>query len=82
MTAEAEQRLQEAIAGERRHWHVVEVRPDDIAAALDDARDEIARLREAIALSAIPTLLVFAGENAGVREVIGALRAVLSESDR
>jgi hypothetical protein len=29
--------LRDAIAGERRHWHVVEVRPDDIAALLDAA---------------------------------------------
>jgi hypothetical protein len=31
------QRLREAIEGERRDWHVVEVRPDDIAAMLDIA---------------------------------------------
>jgi hypothetical protein len=31
------QRLREAIEGERRDWHVVEVRPDDIAALLDIA---------------------------------------------
>jgi hypothetical protein len=28
-------RLREAIEGERRHWHTVEVRPDDLAALLD-----------------------------------------------
>ena len=31
---EAAQRLREAIAGERRDWHTVEVRPDDIAVVL------------------------------------------------
>ena len=42
-------RLQDAISGERRDWHKVEVSPDDVAALLDE-RDEAARMeRERIA---------------------------------
>jgi hypothetical protein len=33
----ATERLRDAICGERRHWHVVSVRPDDLAALLDEA---------------------------------------------
>lgn len=36
--SEAIDRLRAAIEGERRHWHTVEVRPDDIAALLDAIR--------------------------------------------
>jgi hypothetical protein len=37
-TREALERLADAISGERRDWHEVTVRPDDIAAALAAAR--------------------------------------------
>lgn len=36
-SADAVDRLRDAISGERRYWHEVEVRPDDIAAVLGEA---------------------------------------------
>jgi hypothetical protein len=44
---------------------------------IDPAADRVEALREAIQLTAIPTLLVFAEDNAGVRAAIEKLRAVL-----
>ncbi len=38
-------RLQEAIEGERRFWHTVEVRPDDLSAVLEYVAVTIAELR-------------------------------------
>ena len=39
-------RVRESIAGERRHWLVVENRPDDLAALLSE-RDALAAVAEA-----------------------------------
>ena len=50
-----------------------EVSPDVILALLDE-RDA---LRAAVTFDAIPTLLIFANANAGVRVVIDRLRAAL-----
>ncbi len=38
-------------------------------------------LADAIRYTAIPTLLVFADDNAGVREAISTLRAILAEQE-